>query len=152
VILVDDGTTDLSAMIAQRYARTDARIRLVRQANAGLGAARNAGLRVARGEYLTFLDADDVLPLDAYSVMMSTIERTRSDLVVGTLLRDDGRRQSAMRLMRQNHRVRRKDTTLHEMPLILADVFAVNKIFRRSFWDQTGLKFWRACSTRTSPP
>lgn len=140
-VLVDDGSTDGSAALAQRYVRMDPRLRLVRQPNAGLSAARNAGVRAAHGEYLTFLDADDRLPPDAYATMMGTIERTGSDMVIGKLKRDDGKKQVAMRLMHENHRRRREEITVEDLPLILADVFAVNKIFRRSFWDEAGLEF-----------
>jgi CDP-glycerol glycerophosphotransferase len=141
VVLVDDGSTDSSGAIARRYARRHRRVTLVRQANAGLGAARNAGVRAARGEYLTFLDSDDTLPADAYSAMLATIEASGSDLAVGMLVRDEPGRRFPMPRMRRNHAVRRVGVRLDEMPQILADVFAVNKLFRRSFWDAAGLEF-----------
>lgn len=59
VICVDDGSTDASPDILARYAASDSRFRVVTQANAGPGAARNAGLALAGGEYVIFLDADD---------------------------------------------------------------------------------------------
>jgi glycosyltransferase involved in cell wall biosynthesis len=141
VVLVDDGSTDSSAEIAARYADADPRFRVVSQANAGLGAARNTGVAAARGEFLTFLDSDDRLPADAWSAMMRTLADSGSDFAVGKLVRDEGERRFAMPRMRDNHRVRRVGVTLEEMPRILADVFAVNKIFRRSFWDAAGLGF-----------
>ncbi len=58
-IVVNDGSTDNTAAVAERYADADARIRCIHQENAGLSAARNAGIRAAQGEYLAFLDADD---------------------------------------------------------------------------------------------
>ena len=141
VVVVVDGATDRTYEIARQYAKADRRVRVQRQANAGLGATRNAGVRAATGAYLTFLDSDDVVPPGAYAVMMDTIRRTGSDLVVGKLERDTGQRQVVMRLMRQNHRARREAVTLTEMPLMLADVFAVNKVYRRAFWDDAGLVF-----------
>ena len=141
VILVDDGSTDGSVRIGQRYATEDPRFRFVHQGNAGLGAARNRGVAEARGDYLTFLDPDDLLAPGAYETMMSTITRTGSDMVVGTLEREHGHHRSITRLMKQNHAARRERITLADMPLMLADVFAVNKIYRRKFWDAASLEF-----------
>jgi glycosyltransferase involved in cell wall biosynthesis len=59
ILCVNDGSTDDSLAILQQYAKKDARIRILTQKNAGAGAARNTGLRYAKGEYLSFLDADD---------------------------------------------------------------------------------------------
>ena len=59
VICVDDGSTDGSPAILARYAARSARFRVVTQANAGPGEARNAGLALAGGEYVIFLDSDD---------------------------------------------------------------------------------------------
>src|SRR5512139_3799743 len=62
VLLVDDGSPDGSRAIAERYAAADPRLRVVTRPNGGLGAARNTGIREARGRYLTFVDSDDVVP------------------------------------------------------------------------------------------
>ena len=62
VILVDDGSTDTSGQIAPEFASRHANVRLVSQRNAGLGAARNTGMRQATGEFLAFLDSDDRCP------------------------------------------------------------------------------------------
>ncbi|NCA92648.1 glycosyltransferase, partial [bacterium] len=57
IILVNDGSTDSSLKIINRYKEIDSRVRVINQTNAGAGAARNAGMKEARGEYLLFLDA-----------------------------------------------------------------------------------------------
>src|SRR5689334_23375145 len=89
-ILVDDGSTDGSAAIARRHAGRDPRFRLVSQGNAGLGAARNAGVELARGEFLAFLDSDDKVPADGYARMLASLERTGSDFATGNIHRFDG--------------------------------------------------------------
>lgn len=141
VVVVDDGSTDGSGRIAEEYARKDDRIRLVRQENAGLGAARNNGVPLCRGEYLTFVDSDDVLPSDAYTPLVETLDRTGSDLAVGRLKRFDSTREWASPRMRENHARDRLRTGVEEFPGILADVWAMNKVYRRSFWDAAGLAF-----------
>jgi glycosyltransferase involved in cell wall biosynthesis len=81
VIVVDDGSTDDSAAIAGRFA---ARIRYHRQPHAGEGAARNCGLRLARGEYISFLDADDLWPDTAFVGLLHHLETNLDlDLVSG---------------------------------------------------------------------
>jgi glycosyltransferase involved in cell wall biosynthesis len=60
IIIVDDGSTDTTAAIAARARLRDSRVRLVSQPNLGVGAARNAGIRIARGKYIAPLDADDL--------------------------------------------------------------------------------------------
>ncbi|HET8605354.1 MAG TPA: glycosyltransferase family 2 protein [Marmoricola sp.] len=141
VIVVDDGSPDASGEIARDRARKDGRIRVLRQDNAGLGAARNAGVRQARGRLLAFVDSDDELPPDAWTLMVRTLEETGSDLVVGTAERDDGRRRWRTPLMKANHVADRLRETVDGMPAILADVFAWNKVYRRDFWDRAGLAF-----------
>ncbi len=73
IIVVDDGSTDDSPSIMDRYGE---RIRVVRQANAGLPAARNAGIRVASGEAFAFLDADDWWTPDFLARMVEALERS----------------------------------------------------------------------------
>ena len=65
VVCVNDGSTDGSARILAEYAARDRRVRVVSQANRGLSAARNAGLDIAAGEWIMFVDSDDWVPADA---------------------------------------------------------------------------------------
>lgn len=64
VILVDDGSTDNSADICEEYAGRDDRLRIVRKKNGGVCSARNAGLDIARGEYVACVDPDDFVDRD----------------------------------------------------------------------------------------
>ena len=81
VILVDDGSTDASPLICDRYSGTDPRFITVHQKNSGVSAARNAGLNLAQGEYVMFLDSDDALLPYALDEMMT--HSNDEDVVVG---------------------------------------------------------------------
>ena len=65
LILIDDGSTDQSGAICDDYALRDSRICVIHQSNSGLSSARNAGISIARGQYITFIDSDDFLGDDA---------------------------------------------------------------------------------------
>jgi glycosyltransferase involved in cell wall biosynthesis len=83
-IIVDDGSTDDTLGTCLRLSQVDARVRFLRQVNAGLSAARNAGIRAARGEFLQLLDADDLLEPDKLKVQVEHLEgHPTTDLVVG---------------------------------------------------------------------
>ena len=68
LILVDDGSPDACGAMCDGYAREDSRIRVIHQKNGGLSAARNTGLDIAKGEYVTFVDSDDVIAPDCLQV------------------------------------------------------------------------------------
>lgn len=69
IILVDDGSTDGSGGICDAYEKKDVRIRVIHKKNGGLSSARNSGLKIARGEYIGFVDSDDYIALDMYALM-----------------------------------------------------------------------------------
>ncbi len=69
IILVDDGSPDRCGEICDRYASQDSRIKVIHQPNAGLSAARNAGMDIATGEYISFIDSDDYIDLHYYEKM-----------------------------------------------------------------------------------
>lgn len=81
VILIDDGSTDTSGSLCDDYARRDSRVRVIHQKNAGAAAAKNAGLRAAKGEYLCFADSDDYLEPGAYAYMVSLLQENDADIV-----------------------------------------------------------------------
>ena len=141
VVVVDDGSPDRSGEIAESWARRDSRVRVIHQSNRGLGAARNAGVEASSAPYLTFCDSDDVVVDGAYAALLASAQRTGSEIVIGALERFDGSRSSMGPLMLRNHREPRSRVTVREDPLLLADVFSVNKVFSRQFWLAQGLAF-----------
>lgn len=74
LILVDDGSTDRSHEICDEWGAKDGRIRVIHQSNLGLSAARNAGIDIATGEYITFVDADDAIEEGTYTQLAKIID------------------------------------------------------------------------------
>lgn len=79
MILVDDGSPDNCPSICNRYAMKDYRIRVIHQPNSGLSAARNAGIKIATGEYITFVDSDDYVCKDTFLQLMNIVS-TQPDI------------------------------------------------------------------------
>lgn len=92
VILVDDGSTDESGLLCDELKKQDYRIKVIHKTNGGLSDARNAGIRVSTGKYLSFVDSDDYLERTALEQMMQAILISRSEIAICNIMRfyDDG--------------------------------------------------------------
>ncbi|WP_431033535.1 bifunctional glycosyltransferase/CDP-glycerol:glycerophosphate glycerophosphotransferase [Streptomyces sp. P6-2-1] len=143
VIVVDDGSPDGSALIAEEYARRDGRFRLVQQENQGLGAARNTGIDAAHpaSEFLAFVDSDDMVPADAYRLMLASLDASGSDFATGNVRHINSRRvwQSPMHRFLGAGAEQRTHVTRKRK--LLTDRIACNKVFRKDFWNRHGLRF-----------
>lgn len=80
IILVDDGSTDGSGEVCDRYANRETRVQVLHQDNQGLSAARNAGLEFAKGEYVAFVDSDDVVLPDFIETLYELLDEYRADI------------------------------------------------------------------------
>lgn len=144
VVVVDDGSPDVSGAIAEEYAGRDDRVRVVHIENRGLGGARNEGLRHVRGDVIGFADSDDVVPPGAVAALVGQLRRTGADLVTGDVARLEGAAGSEqlhpIRWMRRLHKDR-SAVVIEQQPELLGDVFAWNKLFRREFWEGAGLSW-----------
>ena len=81
IILVDDGSTDNSGNICDEYAKKDGRIRVIHQKNRGLSGARNAGINVATGNYIGFIDSDDWIDSDMFELLLHYANEHNADIV-----------------------------------------------------------------------
>ena len=90
IILVDDGSPDKCPQICDEYAKKDNRIRVIHKENGGLSSARNAGLDIATGDYIAFVDSDDYLDVLMYQTLMGVIDEYGVDVVVCDLFEING--------------------------------------------------------------
>ncbi len=85
IILVDDGSKDESGTICDDYAKKDKRIKVIHQQNGGIGSARNAGMKVVSGYYISFVDADDYVMPQYVDTLLNKMISQQSDFVIGGL-------------------------------------------------------------------
>jgi len=141
VIIVDDGSTDNSLDIARNVAKRDRRLKVFTKGNAGLGAARNTGVEHASGAYVVFADSDDVVPPDAYQSMVSSLEKTGSEFATGSLYRFTGNDKSVPVWCQKLHAEDQLATNISQYAAGLVNVYAWNKMYRKSFWDRLAMDY-----------
>ncbi|MBQ6160491.1 MAG: glycosyltransferase family 2 protein [Oscillospiraceae bacterium] len=143
LILVDDGSTDGKCPeLCDEYAAAEPElIRVIHQANGGLGAARNTGLEAAAGEYLLFVDSDDTIAPDTLSRLSEEIDKTHADMYIFSFryVQEDGTQSPAEPRNDARYGV---VTSLKEQPELLLDPpMAWARLCRASLFTETGIRF-----------
>lgn len=140
LILVDDGSTDGSGEICDRYAERDKRVRIYHQKNQGQAVARNFAISIARGEYLGFVDSDDWIEPEMYEKMLVSSYTEKADVVIcrlqtvtenGTITKIIGYNAS--------HMMNRIQATSEILRDEMMPSFPVNKVFKRNMFE--GVEF-----------
>lgn len=133
IVLVDDGSTDSSLKICERYSETDSRIKVIHKKNGGAASARNLGLSAAGGEYIAFVDSDDYLEPDAYEFMISEMKNNHADVVCGEIIQvyKDHRQI----LMSQKNLICSAEEYLVEFTRDWTCGMLLNKLFKRVLFD-----------------
>lgn len=147
IICVDDGSTDHSLAILKEYQKRDPRIRIVTETNAGPAKARNNGLRRARGEYLSFLDADDFFEPTMLEALYRTAKEKDLDIAVCEYDLFENRTARFKRSIPSEHAdllVGGRVTSKSDCPDIIfqaTEGYVWNKLFRRDFVTEKELSF-----------
>lgn len=97
IICIDDGSTDGSERIVDRFAALDRRVKVVHKINGGESSARNVGLKLAKGELIAFCDCDDWLDEDMYEVMVDAMESEKVDMVAASWYKETASSSSIIR-------------------------------------------------------
>ena len=143
VVVVDDGSDDETEQVARALAATDSRVRYHRlEANSGgCSRPRNTGMSLATGDYVTFLDSDDVLPRRACAALLGAARRTGADVTCGRWVR---RHHSPTRYIAPHPELHRRAATVQSIaqrPEQLYDGIAPAKLYRRRLLVDEGITF-----------
>jgi len=146
VILVDDGSTDSTPDILDKYQQKDDRIRVLHQQNQYAGVARNHGMQAAQGEYVIFWDSDDYFPEDALEVLYDECKTCDADICVGSAVKmdmhDGTEKQNCY--LNWDRIPEKRPFNVNDMPQYIFN-FGINcpwnKIYKNKFIEDNNLKF-----------
>lgn len=146
IILVNDGSIDRTQEIFEEYKRKDPRIVIIQHENMGLGLSRNAGLDAATGEYVTFLDADDWLELDAYEKAYEKTKKGNYDIIVSNhnKIFPTHTQYNVRSIKEEEIDLNQMGRDIYIMKYLLSythEYAVVNKLFRREFLNENNIRF-----------
>ena len=141
VILIDDGSTDSSGRIADRYAEAYPEFKCLHIPNGGIGHARNIGVSYAGGKYIAFADSDDIVSDDTYSRMYRLAEKNSSELTICNVERFDSHNSSISNLHDRFFHDPEEVTHISRQPGLIYDTTAWNKLILRDFYVRCGFSF-----------
>jgi len=136
IILVDDGSKDKCPEICDDYELKDNRIKVIHKPNGGLSDARNAGLEIAKGKYICFVDSDDVLNKSFVSILYDNIKDTGADISICDFLSMKSMSEISDNNITNNFKLYTKEEILNEFykKQSLRLVLAWNKLYKRKIW------------------
>ncbi len=141
-ILVDDGSTDGSAELCQEYTLKDARFRLIRNQHRGVAVARNTGLELVRGEFVSFLDSDDRLRPEMFQHMIEAQRISGAEIIICSFYAFE--RENAPTYYPDFHRATPRNRVFGNREIALPFLFDAgpwSKLFRRDFLTKNHLRF-----------
>lgn len=141
IICINDGSTDRSATIAEKYAKKDKRISVIYQENKGISAARNAGMRVARGKYISFVDSDDWIDLNFLENLYNAAESSGADAACSEIKRPHISGKNPYKLKFRSSEVLSSIADKFRVLEVPRRCYIWNKIYLRAELERQDLKF-----------
>ena len=140
LLIVDDGSTDRTVEIVEYYQTADSRIRVLSNPGSGGAQARNFGASVARGEFIIFVDGDDLVPRRAFELLLKSLNHSGSDMAVGDFQKfwptSTWRNSKEFGLNE-----RKVGTNLIQSPRLIANRTCWNRMFRTAFYRRAAIHF-----------
>ncbi len=140
IILVDDGSTDASPEICDGYSMRDDRIKVIHQENAGLGGARNTGIRAAAADWLFFLDSDDYLDEETIEKALEAGEKHGADMVIFGI-RSVDEKGFALASLIDGIEKNRPLSLNEKKDMLISLPAACNKAYKRMLFMESGIAF-----------
>lgn len=137
LVLVDDGSTDMSGKICDNIAESDSRVKVVHKENGGLSSARNVGINVATGDFYGFVDSDDYIELTMYEILLNAINRTGKDIATcGRVVNVFGQFDNEEFTLREEKIFSREDAIAEVLMLEKIDVSACDKLYKKELFEK----------------
>ncbi|TPR21763.1 bifunctional glycosyltransferase/CDP-glycerol:glycerophosphate glycerophosphotransferase [Apilactobacillus timberlakei] len=141
VLMIDDGSTDDTSNIVDQYAKKYDSFKALHKDNGGISSTRNYGIKHAQGEYIAFVDGDDLVPADGYSKLSYNANQNNADVVVGFVKRFDKNRYKNSYLHSFAIHDNANHTNIYDNHDLLYDTTVWNKLYRRNFLLDNDIKF-----------
>jgi len=146
IILVNDESTDDSSEICSKYKENDDRIVVINKENGGLSSARNAGLNIAKGGYVGFVDGDDYVSEEMYENLYSLIKQTKSSIAIGGRYRAYDTRCEIEQFRNYPSSIM---TNVDALAALMSysgfDMSVCDKLFERKLFDNIEFPFGKTC-------
>lgn len=140
IICINDGSTDGSLEILREYEQKDSRIRLINKENEGISAARNQGIELAQGEYISFIDSDDWIEENYLEALYTAAKKYNSDIACSSIIRVTGKRRRKKLVYKTEEFTVDKDKK-NELTNAPISSYVWNKIYKRKPLLASGVKF-----------
>lgn len=139
IILVDDGSTDRSGNVCDDYEKKDKRIKVIHKTNGGLSDARNAGIDVAQGDFLGFIDGDDYIHPQMFEILLDIITKSNSDIAICSYEKvEEYKSVNDIEINKSEYKeIIIQDKELYSLVTNLRteDVVAWNKLYRKNIFE-----------------
>lgn len=145
VIVVDDGSTDSSGVIAERYKKIDGRVKVIHKENGGLSDARNVGIKASKGKYIAFVDSDDFIEPDIYEKSMLKIKNANADILVFEIIKNYSSGIIKKFKLDKEEKIDKVEAIIQLNSFKNIDFSACNKIYKKELFNNIEFPLNKKC-------